>query len=354
MTVDIAPDVWCKTCGWVILCPHTPCVPYPPGCITPRPPQVEYERTGNFLEDLARCRAAGGHPITDDIAAAAEEYARNGWRVHPLRGKVPVLDAWNKAATTDVCQVINWWTGAYRNHNIGIALPDHLWALDVDGPPKLGREGLARLQSDYEQLPETLSQTTGSGGCHLIFRRPPSELTSTRINKLYSLEIRVGGKNQIVAAPSVHPDTGKRYVWHDAPIAATPPWLAALVVKQPPPRRRPVARDRFTSVNSPSPADTYNATASWADVLEPHGWRCLDADPDAHGARWLHPKATSQMSAHVRHVGDGVPVLKVFTTSTIFETDGKAYTRFGAYALLNHGGDMSAAAKHLLTQQKAA
>jgi hypothetical protein len=264
-------------------------------------------------------------------------------------GKTPVLTDWPKVATADAEQVDRWWNGRYRGYNIGIALPDHLWALDVDGPPKPGLEGLARMRSDYELLPETLSQTTGSGGRHLIFRRPPGELTSTRIKKLYDLEIRIGGKNQLVAAPSVHQRTGRRYVWHDAPIADTPAWLAALVVRQPPPRRKPVRR--WTSHGS-SPADTYDATMSWADVLEPHGWRCLDADPDAHDARWLHPAATSQLSAHVRHVGDGKPVLKVFTTSTAFETDGKAYTRFAAYALLNHGGDMSAAAKHLLAQQK--
>jgi hypothetical protein len=58
MTSDIPGDVNCPQCGWVITCPHTPCVPYPPGCITPRPPRVAYERSGNFLEDLARHAAA--------------------------------------------------------------------------------------------------------------------------------------------------------------------------------------------------------------------------------------------------------------------------------------------------------
>jgi hypothetical protein len=250
-------------------------------------------------------------PLTD-IGAAAVEYARNGWRVHPLRGKDgkhPVLKDWIRTASDDVGQVTDWFTGRYRNYNVGIVLPVQLWALDVDGPPKPGLEGLARMQSDYELLPETLSQTTGSGGKHLIFRRPPGELTSTRIKKLYDLEIRIGGKNQLVVAPSVHQRTGKRYVWHDAPIADTPAWLAALVVRQPPPPRKPARHRRFESFFS-SPADTYDATTSWADILEPHGWICLDTDPDAHDARWLHPNATSQLSAHIRHVGDGKPVLR--------------------------------------------
>jgi hypothetical protein len=56
--VDIAPDVNCPHCGWVVICPHTPAVPYPPHCITPAPPQVEYERTGSFLENLRRFKEA--------------------------------------------------------------------------------------------------------------------------------------------------------------------------------------------------------------------------------------------------------------------------------------------------------
>ena len=38
---DIAPDVLCPHCGWVILCPHCPPGdPYPPHSITPPPPRV--------------------------------------------------------------------------------------------------------------------------------------------------------------------------------------------------------------------------------------------------------------------------------------------------------------------------
>jgi len=93
-------------------------------------------------------------------------------------------------------------------------------------------------------------------------------------------------------------------------------------------------------------ADDFSARTSWAEVLVPHGWRCLDADSDADGARWRHPTATSPVSATVRHgvlfcysPTPGLPVTE--------SGDPHGLTRFRAYALLEHGGDLSAAARAL-------
>src|SRR5262249_1894043 len=72
------------------------------------------------------------------IGTYAVEYAVNGWEVFPLRGKAPaipkelggrgVLDA-----TTNIGQVIPWWSGPYRRCNIGIRVPESMFVLDVDG-----------------------------------------------------------------------------------------------------------------------------------------------------------------------------------------------------------------------------
>jgi hypothetical protein len=79
-------------------------------------------------------------------------------------------------------------------------------------------------------------------------------------------------------------------------------------------------------------------------VLEPQGWECLDYDPDADGARWLHPNHTSRCSATIRH-----GCLFVWSTNTAFAVTEpghpRGYTKFRAYAVLNHKGDMSAAAR---------
>ena len=81
-------------------------------------------------------------------------------------------------------------------------------------------------------------------------------------------------------------------------------------------------------------------------MLEPHAWTCDDRNPDADGAHWLHPTATSSCSATVN---DGC--LFVYSPNTPFDVttagDPHGYTRFRAYAVLNHDGDMVAAARAL-------
>jgi hypothetical protein len=78
--------------------------------------------------------------------------------------------------------------------------------------------------------------------------------------------------------------------------------------------------------------------------MSPHGWTCPDPDPDDDGARWLHPDATSSCSATIRN-----DCLFVYSTNTPFDVTepgcAKGYTKFRAYAVLNHGGDMPAAAR---------
>ncbi len=123
---------------------------------------------------------------------------------------------------------------------------------------------------------------------------------------------------------------------------------AADALYPPPPPRLSVA----DVVKFPTPyvgesiADKFNVEHTLLDVLAPHGWTCLDADPDADGARWRHPTATSDCSATTRHgclfVYSPTPLLDVTTSGDVH-----GYTKFRLHAALNHGGDMSAAAKAL-------
>jgi hypothetical protein len=93
-------------------------------------------------------------------------------------------------------------------------------------------------------------------------------------------------------------------------------------------------------------AEAFNQATSWTQVLGPHGWTCPDLDPDADGARWRHPGATNPKSATIRH-----GLLFVYSAATPFQpTEAGAprgYSRFRAYAVLEHGGDVRAAARAL-------
>ncbi|WP_442008751.1 bifunctional DNA primase/polymerase [Mycobacterium sp. 2YAF39] len=303
----------------------------------------------------------------DDIGSYAIEYGINNWPIIPLNGKLPAIPNPHPKgsgerqechgdcglhghgvydATTDVAVVAFWWGGECAGCNIGGRVPESMFVLDMD-PRNGGLESLAELETQHGPLPETLMTLSGrgDGGCHRFYRRPPGRLSHKRLGPGIDLKSSTG---YVVLPPSIHPETGRPYVRIDAPVAAPPSWLIDLIKPEPPktPRREPRPLSRFS--RSPSIADNFTVRTSWFDILGPHGWRCLDADPDANGARWLHPTHTSACSATVRN-----GCLFVYSPNTVFDITEpghpRGYTKFRAYAQLNHDGDLSGAA-HVLTE----
>lgn len=90
------------------------------------------------------------------------------------------------------------------------------------------------------------------------------------------------------------------------------------------------------------PGDYYNESASWADVLEPYGWARVYTRGET--TYWRRPGKSEGWSATTNHAGSGL--LWVFTSSSVFQS-GKSFTKFGAFAILNHGGNWVAAAQAL-------
>jgi hypothetical protein len=285
-------------------------------------------------------------PDTADIGAHAVQYGIYHWPVFPLRGKIPAIPGGRGVldATTDVAQITAWWTGPYKGANIGGRVPESMFVLDVD-PRHGGDRSIAALEQRHGPLPETLTTVSGrgDGGTHRFYRRPLGKLSAKRLGAGVDVKTSTG---YVVLPPSIHPDSRKPYICIEAPVVAPPAWLIDLLRPAPPPQLRPPVAPSMRWLCGRSIADEYGVTASWADVLEPHGWRCLDPDPDADGTRWLHPAATSAWSATVRH-----GCLFVYSSNTAFDItvpdDPHGYTKFRAYALLNHAGNMSAAARAL-------
>lgn len=287
------------------------------------------------------------------IGAHAIELAANNWAVGPLchrhpqtnrvagpHGKTPVPHLVPHGVlefTTDISTVARWW--ATGDWNIGIRVPETMFVLDADN-----LDALAALVAEHGPIPDTMTTVTGraEGGRHFYLRRPAGSLTMTRLPKGIEIKTSTG---YVVAPPSIHPDTGKQYTRIDGPIAEPPQWLIDLIRPEPITLTPRSARRLFTHTG-PSIADDFCTSATWADVLNPHGWTCLDADPDADGARWRHPTATSPSSATVRN-----GCLFIFSPNTPFDiTEGgnpHGYTKFRAYAILEHDGDLKAAARAL-------
>lgn len=105
---------------------------------------------------------------------------------------------------------------------------------------------------------------------------------------------------------------------------------------------RPVPTEQRDADNL-RPGDDFAAQANWADILEPAGW----ARVCERWARtyWRRPGKKHGISANTAITAKG-DLLYVFSTSTLFDSE-RGYGKFGAYAILNHAGDFSAAAKEL-------
>lgn len=105
-------------------------------------------------------------------------------------------------------------------------------------------------------------------------------------------------------------------------------------------RSEPALRDPHAGI---SPGDDYEDRTSWAEILTPHGWTAVFTRGTE--TFWRRPGKNTGISASTGHADDR-DRLYIWTTSTDLPSE-TPLTKFGAYALLEHNGDYSKAAKHL-------
>jgi hypothetical protein len=238
-----------------------------------------------------------------------------------------------------------WWA-RWPQANIGARVPASLLVVDVD--PRHGGLGrLAELERNHGLLPPTRVSVSGrgDGGQHHWFLHPGGQLSAAQLGAGVDLKTHAG---YVLLPPSRHPATGQPYRWAEPTLelAALPAGWRRLLT--PPPQPPPAARRPRLLATSPggNVAEAFNQATSWTQVLGPQGWTCPDPDPDADGARWRHPGATNPKSATIRY-----GLLFVYSAATPFQpTEAGAphgYSRFHAYAVLEHGGDLCAAARAL-------
>src|SRR5690606_19604685 len=89
-----------------------------------------------------------------------------------------------------------------------------------------------------------------------------------------------------------------------------------------------------------APGEDFNAHVTWAQILEPAGWREYYRSDDI--TYWTRPGKPSGISASTNALG--TDRLYVFSTSAAPLEGGESYSKFGAYATLYFGGDFAAAA----------
>lgn len=119
--------------------------------------------------------------------------------------------------------------------------------------------------------------------------------------------------------------------------------LAAMPAPTPAPVRKSLGSLLATGSSAGDrPGDDFNARADWRDLLSDWEW------VRQHGGTWYlrRPGKSEGISATIGHSTDGVDRLYVFSDATEFEQN-RPYDKYGAFVLLQHGGDFRAATKEL-------
>lgn len=204
--------------------------------------------------------------------AVAWACAQLGMRVFPLRtpGGTPALTAWPERATRDEAQLIEWWTGEYAGHGVGVATgPESgVWVLDIDVKDADGFASLRELTYAHEQTSAVFTRTmvvrTPSGGAHVYFRWDETASAEGGVrnsSKQLAPGLDVRGVRGYVRAAG---NPGYRCVRGSTRIADAPAWLVELT------RRRRVSAGASPGARRPQPGGAF-ARAQAQRVLDALG-----------------------------------------------------------------------------------
>lgn len=169
---------------------------------------------------------------------AARIYAeRYGLHVFPLVGKRPLAGTRGLYDASADPAVIDAAFAGRKDLNVGIwPGPSDVAVIDIDTNPRSGgMDAFAEFCEVFGEQPETPVVLTGGGGSHVYLRVPAGvHFVSTLQCGAGSFEVKCRG-NYVVAPPSVHPVTGRRYEWEasmridEVPMANMPQrWINAL------------------------------------------------------------------------------------------------------------------------------
>lgn len=332
------------------------------------------------------------------------DYIRAGLSVIPIRAdatKAPAVPAWkqySKRLPTEE-EAEHW---AQRHQGIAIiggGVSANLEILDID-EPTLARPLIDAVKSQDLGLVEKLCfvrtprrNESGQSGCHLIFRcetpvggnlklamsepepevdsdgKPVTNPTTGKQNKKPRCLLETRGEGgyalTVGCSPACH-ETGNLYEHVHGPaltglatlstaerdtlhaVAATFDRSIAEVHVE------PEVRGYERSGPGESPGDAFNQRSTWPEVLEPHGWQAVGESGGL--KRWRRPGKAIGYSATTGLLSKlGNELLTVFSTNAFpFEgvnpagRSGVTYSRFAAYAVLNHSGDFQEAGKALV------
>lgn len=294
--------------------------------------------------------------------AAAHSLIESGLSIAPIKTdgtKRPAIE-WkpyqNRLARPD--EIEQWFASPKGIGVIGGSVSGNLEILDFDDTTTASA-WLAEMQASAPDLLARLPKVqTPTGGLHVYYRCEipvaGNQKLAQRLNATGRPEVLIetrgeGGYVIAVGSPaSCHP-SGKEYQFVDGDLQSVPvlsgddrSFLLSMCKSF-----NEYFSEKVIPLPSPSndgsrPGDHFNAAASWDDILLPHGWTKEGGRAEA--TFWKRPGKTDPgMSATTNH--GGTDLLYCFSSNSHpFEAD-RGYSKFSAYALLNHGGNFKDAAR---------
>lgn len=140
--------------------------------------------------------------------------------------KHPIFFRWQQIGRESPATIEAWYR-TYKDANLAVITGKEsgIVVLDVDTKNN-GYESLKAAEEQYEELPETPTVITGSGGRHFYFRHPGGRVGNRA--KMFGGGVDVRGDGGFVVAPHSKHMKGQ-YEWEvspeDCPFADLPQWL---------------------------------------------------------------------------------------------------------------------------------
>lgn len=138
-------------------------------------------------------------------------------------------------ATTDAAILRQWWTGKPTDNPKIIIGPGHV-VIDIDTPSGGHQDGTTNI-TQLGDLPTTYSETTPSGGKHLVYKLPTGTTFKNVLMPCAGIEL-LGEGATFIASGSTTPKG--QYTDNGAAIVEAPPNIVALIEQlKPKPQTRP-------------------------------------------------------------------------------------------------------------------
>ncbi|MGY4772887.1 bifunctional DNA primase/polymerase (plasmid) [Kribbella sp. CWNU-51] len=203
-----------------------------------------------------------------ELSRVAHWHADQGFAVFPLvpGRKVPAVEDWETAATTDHLAIARTWRRA--PYNVGVAAgPSRLLVVDLDQPKNpadrapepwrsrgatSGADVLALVAADHATwLPDTYTVTTPSAGRHMYYRQPATGQLGNSAGRVgWKIDTR-GHGGYVVGAGSITA-AGRYLAETTMPPQPLPGWIIDALDTTPP------------AVEVPRPAPTLRNTSGYA------------------------------------------------------------------------------------------